>query len=152
HYFGLREATEPMFYYTVWRPDAGQRSLVLRTSAQTAGLGDALRREVSAIDPAVPVLSLRTIEKQIDNNIMTDPLMTTLSGCYGALALLLAAVGLYGVISYSVTRRTREIGIRMALGAEQGSVVWLVGRHAVALVLAGAAMGIPAALALSKLV
>ena len=141
-----------MMYVAVWREQASARALVLRTNARAMGIGDALRREGTAIDPAIPVMSMRTIEQQIDNNIMEDRLMTTLSGFFGVLALLLAAVGLYGVISYAVTRRTREIGIRMALGAERGSVVWLVGRHAAALVLIGAAIGIPAALALSKLV
>lgn len=152
HYFGLRQDAEPMMYVAVWREQANTRALVLRTGQQAAGIPDALRREVTAIDPAIPVMSMRTIEQQIDNNIMEDRLMTTLSGFFGVLALLLAAVGLYGVISYSVTRRTREIGIRMALGAERSSVVWLVGRHAAALVLIGAAIGIPSALALSKLV
>jgi predicted permease len=152
HYFGLRQQTQPMMYVAVWRDVASGRALVLRTTSQAVGVPDAVRREVTALDAAVPVLSFRTIEQQIDNNIMEDRLMTTLSGFFGALALLLAAVGLYGVISYSVTRRTREIGIRMALGAERGSVVWLVGRHAAALVLIGAAIGIPAALSLSKLV
>ena len=152
HYFGLRQEPQPMMYLPVWRNGANPKVLVLRTSAQAAGTGDALRRAVTAIDPAIPVMNLRTIEQQIDNNIMEDRLMGALSGFFGGLALLLAAVGLYGVISYSVTRRTREIGIRMALGAERGSMLWLVARHAAMLVLAGAAVGIPAALALSKLV
>jgi ABC-type antimicrobial peptide transport system permease subunit len=97
-------------------------------------------------------LTARTIEEQIDNNILTDRLLMTLSGFFGALALLLAAIGLYGVVSYAVTRRTREIGIRMALGAERGSVVRLVARYAIGLVLAGTAIGVPAAMVLTRLV
>jgi predicted permease len=152
HYFGLRQATEPMVYFAIWRGGASSRILCLRTGAQEGGLGDALRRAVTAIDPAIPLMGMRTIEQEIDNNILEDRLITTISGFFGTLALLLAAVGLYGVISYSVTRRTREIGIRMALGAERRSVIWLVAQHAAALVAIGAAIGIPAALALTKLV
>src|ERR1041384_245337 len=92
HYFGLRELTEPRVYVAIWREQANSRALVLRTSARAFGIEDALRREVTAIDPAVPVMNTRTIEQQIDNNIMEDRLMTTLSGFFGVLALLLAAV------------------------------------------------------------
>ena len=151
-YFGLRPATEPMVYVPVWNQDPGSRALCIRTAGAEAGVTEAVRRQVTAIDPSVPVLATRTIEQQIDNNVLEDRLLTTLSGFFGGLALLLAAVGLYGVISYAVTRRTREIGIRMALGAERSSVVWLVARYAAGLVLAGAAIGVPAALALSRLV
>ena len=101
---------------------------------------------------SIPLLNTRTIEQQIDNNILEDRLLTTISSFFGLLALLLAAVGLYGVISYAVTRRTREIGVRMALGAERSSVLWLVTRYSAGLVLAGAAIGIPAAMALSRFV
>src|SRR4051812_24905904 len=79
-------------------------------------------------------------------------MIATLSSLFGALATVLAIVGLYGVMAYMVTRRSREIGIRMALGAQSGNVVWLVMREVVALVAAGIAVGVPAALALSKLV
>jgi predicted permease len=152
HYFGLREATEPMIYVPIWREPGGGNVLAIRTAGPTAGLVDAVRRQVTATDPAVPMLTARTIEQQIDNNILEDRLLMTLTGFFGSLALLLAAVGLYGVISYTVTRRTREIGIRMALGAERGSVVWLVARYALGLVLFGGAIGLPAAFGLTRLV
>ena len=151
-YFGLRRATEPMVYLPVWSRDPGSRALCIRTADAGAGIADAVRRHVTALDPSVPLMATRTIEQQIDNNVLEDRLLTTLSGFFGGLALLLAAVGLYGVISYAVTRRTREIGIRMALGAERSSVVWLVARYAAGVVLVGAAIGVPAALALSRLV
>jgi predicted permease len=152
HYFGLREETEPMLYMPVWKQRPDFRALCIRTSGNAAGLLDAVRRHVASIDPAIPVLASRTVEDYIDNNLLVDRLLATLSGFFGILALLLAAVGLYGVISYAVTRRTREIGVRMALGAERRSVLWLVARYAGGLVIAGAAIGIPAAIALSRFV
>jgi predicted permease len=152
HYFGLRQATAPMVYMPVWKARPGSRALVIRTADRAPGVVDAVRRHVASIDPSIPVVGTRTIEEFLDNNILVDRLLATLSGFFGLLALLLAAVGLYGVISYAVTRRTREIGVRMALGAERRSVLWLVARYAGGLVLAGAAIGIPAALALSKFV
>ena len=89
------------------------------------------------------------MEQQIDNNILQEKLVATLAGFFGVVALLLASVGLYGVMAYAVTHRTREIGIRMALGAAQGSVLWLVLRDALLMVGVGAAIGLPAALAMT---
>ncbi len=153
HYFGLREALEPMVYMPVWRAETGfGRTLCLRTSLEAPALVEAVRRQVTALDPGVPVLTTRTIEQQIDQNILVERLIATLASFFGSLALLLAGVGLYGVISYGVTRRTREIGIRMALGAQRAGVLWLIVRDAVVLVAAGAAVGLPAALALTRLV
>jgi predicted permease len=152
HYSGLRERTQPMIYVPVWRLDASSRALCVRTAGDAAGLGDALRRVLARIDPALPLLSTHTMQQQIDDNILQERLLTTLSSFFGGLALLLAAVGLYGVVSYSVTRRTREIGIRMALGAERAQVVRLVARQAFALALLGAVIGVPSALALARVV
>jgi len=151
-YRGLREAPAPMAYTAIWRQRADSHALVMRTSDQAAGVIAAVRRQVASIDPAIPVLTVRKIEEYVDDNILVDRLLAMLSEVFGALALLLAAVGLYGVVSHAVTRRTREIGVRMALGAERGAVVWLVARYTGALVLAGAALGIPAALGLSRFV
>jgi ABC-type antimicrobial peptide transport system permease subunit len=141
-----------MVYTALWWLRADGRSLVVRTSGDAAGVGAAVRRHVASLDASIPVLAVRTVEEYIDNNLLVDRLLATLSGFFGALALLLSAVGLYGVMSHAVTRRTREIGVRMALGAERRSVLWLVARYAGGLVVAGALIGIPAALALSRFV
>jgi predicted permease len=147
HYAALREAPEEMVYLPAWRSRGPERkALVLRTTRDVPGLVETIRRQAAAIDPAVPVLSARTLQQEIDNNVVVERLVTTLSTFFGGLALLLAAIGLYGVMAYTVSRRTREIGIRMALGASRGSVLWLVLRGAVGLVIAGAAIGIPGAL------
>lgn len=149
-YFGMRRETEPMIYQPIWRPGAGTRTLCLRVDGDPEALTEAIRREVRALDSAVPLIRTRTIEQEIDNNLLQEKLVATLAGFFGVLALILASVGLYGVIAHSAARRTREIGIRMALGAERSSVLWLVLKEALILVAAGVAIGVPAALAVTK--
>ncbi len=151
-YFGLREAVQPMIYLPVWRPGPEPKVLCIRTGRDDAAIVAAVRRQVMGIDAAIPVLASRTMQEQIDEDIVVERLIATLSGFFGLLALLLAGVGLYGVIAYTVSRRTREIGIRMALGAPRSSVLWLVLRDGVLLVGGGAAIGIPSALVLTRLV
>jgi predicted permease len=111
-----------------------------------------IRRMVHQMDPNLPVFAVKPLTAQVQESILTDRLIAILSSAFGVLATVLAAVGLYGVIAYTVARRTAEIGIRMALGALPRSVLGLVLREAGALVLAGIAIGLPAALAVSRLV
>jgi ABC-type antimicrobial peptide transport system permease subunit len=124
----------------------------LRAAGDPERLMPTLRKTVSELDPAVPLYQMRTLDQQVENSLITDRLLATLSGGFGILATLLAAMGLYGVMAFMVARRTREIGIRMALGASGGSVVWLVMREVILLVGIGVAIGLPAALGLSHLV
>src|SRR5258705_1603966 len=100
----------------------------------------------------MPVYEMKTLERQLDQTLSTERLIAALSAAFGILATVLAALGLYGVMAFVVTRRTREIGLRMALGAPQRQVVWMVMRETLILVAIGLAIGIPAALALSKYV
>jgi ABC-type antimicrobial peptide transport system permease subunit len=95
---------------------------------------------------------MRTTEEQISNSLSTERLIASLSAVFGFLATLLATIGLYGVMAYTVARRTREIGIRMALGAAQSKVVWMVMKEVLVLVAMGVGVGLPAALALTRLV
>jgi predicted permease len=124
----------------------------VRAAADPAGLMPVLRKVVTELDPGVPLYQMRTLDQQVENSLITERLLATLSGGFGLLATLLAAMGLYGVMAFMVARRTHEIGIRMALGASGGSVVWLVMREVIMLAGIGVAIGLPAALGLTRLV
>ena len=100
----------------------------------------------------MPLYSMRTLEDQMEISLLTERLLATLSSVFGCLATLLAALGLYGVMAYMVARRTREIGIRMALGARQGSVVWMVMRETLTLAGIGVAVGLCGAYAVTRLI
>jgi ABC-type antimicrobial peptide transport system permease subunit len=102
------------------------------------------------LDSNIPMYNPRTVEAQVDQSLLNDRLIATLSTAFGGLATLLAVVGLYGVMAYTVARRTREIGVRMALGAARGDVVWLVMREVVALVGSGIAVGLIVAWGLKR--
>ena len=124
----------------------------IRTTADAAAIVGGVRNAVNEFDRNLKVVKLATAASMIGSTISDERLIAQFSGMLGALALLLAAAGLYGVITYATLQRSAEIGLRMALGANRGSVVWMVLREALLLALAGIALGIPAALALSKLV
>jgi ABC-type antimicrobial peptide transport system permease subunit len=117
-----------------------------------AGLQEQLRQAVRRADASLPIFALQTMDKTIDEALFNERMLALLSASFGLLATLLAAIGLYGVMSYTVSRRTREIGIRIALGAERSAVLWLVLREVAFLTLIGIGVGVPTALGLSQLV
>ncbi len=102
-----------------------------------------IRSIVRDADPQLPILDLRTLDEQVNRSLNTERMLATISGGFGVLALALSLVGLYGVMSFVVTRRTREIGIRIALGARRSAALWLVLRDAVAMIAAGVAIALP---------
>jgi len=135
------------------RPGSMPRTLHVRTSAGGLQSTSALiEQQARALDRNLPVSTVSTFANIIDAQLVRERLIATLSGFFGAVAMLLACFGLYGVMAYSVQRRTQEIGIRMALGAARGAATRMVMRQSVAMVLAGVTAGIPMALWLSKLV
>jgi len=127
-------------------------SITLRFRRQPQNVDMMVRRVLGDIDPNLTITDLRSLENQVSQNLGQERLLARLTMLFGILALVLASVGLYGITSYSVARRTNEIGLRMALGADRSQVLRLVLRGAFAQVLLGLAIGIPIALLGSRLV
>ncbi|MCU1236501.1 MAG: hypothetical protein JWP63_4468 [Candidatus Solibacter sp.] len=144
----------PPVVYLAYAQDENPSSLVVyaRAAGDPKVTFSALRREINAIDSGLPISHLRTMEDQLDESLSAKRVIASLSVFFGVLATLLAAIGLYGVMAYTVTRRTREIGIRLALGAGRGNLLTLVMREVALLTAIGVAVAIPAALALTRLV
>jgi ABC-type antimicrobial peptide transport system permease subunit len=105
---------------------------------------------VQALDPAMPVYELKTVQGQLDETLLTERLTAMLSAGFGMLATALASIGLYGAMAFVVARRTKEIGVRLALGAQPGLVVWLVMREVLVLLAIGLVVGVPAGLLTAK--
>jgi predicted permease len=124
----------------------------IRTARNPEQIFSSVRQVVSNLDPNLPVFQMKTIEAQMQESLVTERLVATLSAGFGLLATLLAAVGLYGVMAYLVAQRTKEIGLRMALGAASGDVVWLVMKEVLLLAGIGIGVGLPAAYALTRFV
>jgi predicted permease len=127
-------------------------TVYVRAQGNPTGIFNMLRPAVRDVDASVPMYDLRTLDDQVEITLLTERLLATLSSVFGCLATLLAALGLYGVMAFMVARRTREIGIRMALGADSGSVVWMVMREVLALAAIGVAIGLGAAWAATRLI
>jgi predicted permease len=127
-------------------------TLYARTAMDPGQFFSAVRLKVRGLDANVPLYGMRSMDDQISNSLLIERLIASLSTVFGFLATLLAVIGLYGVMAYTVARRTREIGIRMALGAFQGDVIWMVMREVLWLVCIGIGAGLAAAIGLSRFV
>jgi predicted permease len=149
----LREKPKPAVYSTYTNEESLDRmEFYVRGDRDTAALGADIRRLVQQMDAGLPVIHLQPVEIQVAESVEIDRLIAILSCAFGLLATLLAGIGLYGVVAYTVARRTAEIGIRMALGAVPRDVLWLVMKDVGTLVIFGLAIGLPVALALGRLV
>jgi len=153
-YHNLREKTPRRFYVPAFNPIIPVERVYfdVRTFANPASMSGTIRHEILSVDKTLTLTDINTIDELVDDSLIRDRLIATLSSVFGALALLLAFIGLYGVMSYAVARRTHEIGVRMALGAQHGNVIWLVLHEALAMVAIGIAIGLPAALGATRLV
>ncbi len=151
-YNSLREPAPPTMYVDYMQGRLSAASFELRTAADPLALVSSVRGAVRAIDSNLPVTNVSTQTEQIETRLQQERLFAQAYALFGGLALLLAAVGLFGLMSYSVARRTNEIGIRMALGARRQDVVRLVMRESMGLVGAGVVIGLGAALAARRLV
>jgi predicted permease len=125
-------------------------TLVTRSTGEPKALLPAIQRAVAAIDPNLPVTGSTTLSKVVDDSVLDRRLVAQLSSFFGILAAFLASIGIYGVMSYGIARRTSEFGVRMALGAARSDVLWMVLRESLGLVLTGVAIGLALALALSR--
>jgi ABC-type antimicrobial peptide transport system permease subunit len=128
----------------------GENTFYVRTGLPTDQSIRAIRAAMQTIDPNLPLASLEPLPRQVRENVYLDRMISTLTVAFALLATLLAAIGLYGVLAYSVAQRTREIGVRMALGANAGSVRGLVLRQVGVMTFIGGAIGIAAALGLGR--
>ncbi len=157
-YEGPREGVHRQVFLAEFQNDFPSSSTFYVRTAFGGSGGDsktmfaALRRKVAELDPSMPIYQMKTLERQLDETLSTERLIAMLSAAFGVLATVLAAIGLYGVMAFVVARRTKEIGLRMALGAPQGAVMWMVMRETAFLVGLGLAVGVPAAWALSRYV
>jgi predicted permease len=150
-YRGLRDESEQAFVPFL-EAGSGDATFYVRVRGTPESAFQTLRTIVHNADPALPVMDLRTLDEQVSRSLNTEHMLATLSGGFSLLALVLSVVGLYGVMSFVVTRRTREIGIRLALGADRWSAIWMVLRDALLMILAGIGIGLPVVWFLGKLI
>jgi predicted permease len=149
----LRQEPQRFVYVPYMQePELGQMTFYVRARAGAPAIAASVRQVAQRVDPNLPIFDMKPMTTVVDESLFIERMVAALSVAFGALATLLAAIGLYGLMSYSVARRTREIGIRLALGAERGAVLWLVLKEVALMVAVGVAAGLPLALAVSRVV
>jgi predicted permease len=149
-YEGPREGVRRQVFIPHW--GRGNATFYVRTRTASTAAYSALRHEVRQLDSSMPVYQMKTLQGQLDETLLTDRLIALLSAGFGLLATLLASIGLYGVMAFVVARRRKELGIRLALGAQRGLVIWMVMKEVLVLLALGLVVGIPAAMALGRYV
>jgi putative ABC transport system permease protein len=149
--FAMDAEPEPIYYFPYKQLPWQAPPAILRTAVPPRTLESAVRKEMMELDPLVPVFQIRTMEEMLSTQVTEPRFHTVLLGCFAGVALLLTMVGLYGVMAYSVTRRTREIGVRIALGASRSTVLSMILKQARVLLAAGLALGLAASLAADRL-
>ena len=149
-YEGPREGVRRQVFIPNWGRNSA--AFYVRAGTESSSAFNLIRNEVRQLDGAMPVYEMKTLEAQLDETLLTDRLIALLSAGFGLLATLLASIGLYGVMAFVVARRRKELGIRLALGAQASLVIWLVMREVLLLLAIGLAVGVPAGLALGRYV
>lgn len=149
--FQLRE-TEPQVFFSFWERSVREGTFYVRTRIPSEVAIQSIRAAVAEVDPTLTLLSMRTIDDQLDRMLGNERMLATLAGAFAILATVLAMLGLYGVLSFSAERRTKEIGIRLALGARRWAAGGLIVKEALTLAAIGLVIGLPVAFALGRLV
>jgi putative ABC transport system permease protein len=152
NYSGLDAPPEPTVYFPFRQATSTTQFIVLRTTGEPGSVATAARQIVAALDKDLPIADMSTMDEVMTASVASPRFRTTLVAIFAAVGLLLAAIGIYGVMSYAVTERTHEIGVRAALGADRGDVLRLVLGEALALAAAGVAAGLAGALATTRLI
>jgi predicted permease len=156
HYFNIQDERQEAIFTPLLQAQmadfGSEKTLVMRTKTDAANIADDIRAVVRRIDPNLPVFDVTTMKEQLAGALSTSRLMATLSSFFGVLALALSAMGLYGLLAYGVTKRTAEIGIRMALGADRRSILKMVLGETTWLVIIGIGAGLGLAWATARFV
>jgi len=145
-YEGPRQGVRRQVFIPAW--GSSSATIYVRTTMGSSAAFALIRREVQALDRSLPVFETKTVQAQLDDTLLTDRLVALLSAGFGLLATLLASVGLYGVMAFAVARRRKELGIKIALGAQRTTILWTVMREVLILLAIGLSIGIPSALGL----
>jgi putative ABC transport system permease protein len=148
----LDEIAEPYIYIAHAQFSFSDMGIVIRTTAEPAAITPALRAEVMALDPALPISGLKTVERMVYERSTPKRIMTAMMGVFAVFALLMSGAGLYAVMTYAVSRRTHEIGVRLALGARPRDILRMITRQGMKLTLVGLAFGLAGAFALTRVI